>query len=134
MSYLHPLPAPKGRPALAVGAPTSWGDYSPLMSGNRGRLDRIRAGSSWWLPAPESLGPSPPSDCPRPTAGRLTGTFIVWARGSRRAMKTTIFTWEFPPNVYGGAGVHAKYIARSLSKLIEVEVRTLDEGPPPERG
>ena len=48
-------------------------------------------------------------------------------------MKTTIFTWEFPPNVYGGAGVHAKYIARSLSKLIDVEVRTLDEGPPPER-
>ncbi len=48
-------------------------------------------------------------------------------------MKTTIFTWEFPPNVYGGAGVHAKYISRSLSKLIEVEVRTLDEGPAPER-
>ncbi len=48
-------------------------------------------------------------------------------------MKATLFTWEFPPNVYGGAGVHAKYIARSLSKLIEVEVRTLDEGPAPER-
>ncbi|OGS50954.1 MAG: hypothetical protein A3K65_03850 [Euryarchaeota archaeon RBG_16_68_12] len=48
-------------------------------------------------------------------------------------MKAIVFTWEFPPNVYGGAGVHAKYIARSLSKLIDVEVRTLDEGPPPER-
>src|SRR3989449_1235131 len=47
-------------------------------------------------------------------------------------MKTTIFTWEFPPNIYGGAGVHAKYIATSLAKLIDVEVRTLEEGPPPE--
>ena len=47
-------------------------------------------------------------------------------------MKATIFTWEFPPNIYGGAGVHAKYIATSLAKLIDVEVRTLEEGPPPE--
>ena len=47
-------------------------------------------------------------------------------------MKATIFTWEFPPNIYGGAGVHAKYIATSLSKLIDVEVRTLEEGPPPD--
>src|SRR5438445_2654548 len=47
-------------------------------------------------------------------------------------MKATIFTWEFPPNIYGGAGVHAKYIATSLSKLIDVEVRTLEEGPAPD--
>ncbi len=47
-------------------------------------------------------------------------------------MKTTIFTWEFPPNIYGGAGVHAKYIATSLAKLIDVEVRTLEEGPAPD--
>ena len=47
-------------------------------------------------------------------------------------MKATIFTYEFPPNVYGGAGVHAKYISLALSKLIEVQVRTLDSGPPPD--
>ena len=47
-------------------------------------------------------------------------------------MRTTIFTWEFPPNIYGGAGVHAKYIATSLAKLIDVEVRTLEEGPAPD--
>lgn len=46
-------------------------------------------------------------------------------------MKVTIFTWEFPPNVYGGAGVHAKYIALSLAKLADVQVRTLDEGEAP---
>jgi len=47
-------------------------------------------------------------------------------------MKATIFTYEFPPNIYGGAGVHAKYIALALSKLLEVQVRTLDSGPPPD--
>lgn len=47
-------------------------------------------------------------------------------------MRATIFTWEFPPNIYGGAGVHAKYIATSLAKLIDVEVRTLEEGPAPD--
>ena len=46
-------------------------------------------------------------------------------------MKAAIFTYEFPPNVYGGAGVHAKYIALSLAKLIDVQVRTLDVGAPP---
>ncbi|MBI4417042.1 MAG: glycogen synthase [Euryarchaeota archaeon] len=47
-------------------------------------------------------------------------------------MKATILTWEFPPNVYGGAGVHAKHIALALCKLIEVQVRTLEEGPAPD--
>ena len=61
-----------------------------------------------------------------------TGTFIGGEWGSSQQMKTTIFTWEFPPNIYGGAGVHAKYIATSLAKLIDVEVRTLEEGPIPD--
>jgi starch synthase len=47
-------------------------------------------------------------------------------------MKATVFTWEYPPNIYGGAGVHAKYITASLAKLIDVEVRTISEGPPPD--
>jgi glycogen synthase len=47
-------------------------------------------------------------------------------------MKATIFSWEFPPNIYGGAGVHAKYITLALSKLIDVQVRTLEEGPAPD--
>ncbi len=46
-------------------------------------------------------------------------------------MKATVLTWEYPPNIYGGAGVHAKYITASLAKLIDVEVRTIEEGPPP---
>ena len=47
-------------------------------------------------------------------------------------MRATVFSWEYPPNVYGGAGVHAKYITASLAKLADVEVRTLEKGPPVE--
>ena len=38
-------------------------------------------------------------------------------------MKTLLLTNEYPPNVYGGAGVHVEYLARELSRLISVEVR-----------
>src|SRR5438034_11344471 len=47
-------------------------------------------------------------------------------------MKASVFTWEYPPAIYGGAGVHAKYITMALAKRIKVEVRTLEVGPPPE--
>jgi len=38
-------------------------------------------------------------------------------------MKTLFYTREFPPYVYGGAGVHVEYLADELSKLMDVEVR-----------
>ncbi len=38
-------------------------------------------------------------------------------------MKATIITREYPPNVYGGAGVHVKFLTRELAKRIDVEVR-----------
>ena len=38
-------------------------------------------------------------------------------------MKALFYTREFPPYVYGGAGVHVEYLAEELSKLIEVDVR-----------
>ncbi len=42
-------------------------------------------------------------------------------------------TREYPPNVYGGAGVHVEYLSRELAKKIEVEVHCwgdqhLDQG------
>lgn len=37
--------------------------------------------------------------------------------------KVALFTNEYPPNVYGGAGVHVEYLSRALSKLVPVEVR-----------
>jgi len=38
-------------------------------------------------------------------------------------MKTLILTNEYPPNVYGGAGVHVDCLSRELCRLIDVEVR-----------
>ena len=32
-------------------------------------------------------------------------------------MRIAIFTNEYPPNVYGGAGVHVEYLSRELAKL-----------------
>jgi starch synthase len=37
-------------------------------------------------------------------------------------MKAALFTREYPPYVYGGAGVHVEYLSRELARLIEVEV------------
>lgn len=37
--------------------------------------------------------------------------------------KVALFTNEYPPNVYGGAGVHVEYLSRALSKIVPVEVR-----------
>lgn len=51
-------------------------------------------------------------------------------------MKVTLLTREYPPNVYGGAGVHVKNLSEELSKLIDVEVRCIgnqaDRAGPPE--
>ncbi|HET6408722.1 MAG TPA: glycogen synthase, partial [Chthoniobacteraceae bacterium] len=38
-------------------------------------------------------------------------------------MKALFLTNEYPPTIYGGAGVHVDYLSRELAKLIEVEVR-----------
>src|SRR4051812_38956856 len=37
--------------------------------------------------------------------------------------KVGIITKEYPPYVYGGAGVHVEYLTRELAKLVPVEVR-----------
>ncbi len=39
-------------------------------------------------------------------------------------MKALLLTNEFPPDVYGGAGVHVEYLSRELAKLMNVDVRT----------
>jgi len=38
-------------------------------------------------------------------------------------MKVLFYTREYPPYVYGGAGVHVEYLAKELSRFMEVEVR-----------
>lgn len=42
-------------------------------------------------------------------------------------MKSLLLTNEYPPNVYGGAGVHVDYLSRELSKLMPVEVRSFGD-------
>nr|WP_315158160.1 glycogen synthase [uncultured Flavobacterium sp.] len=38
-------------------------------------------------------------------------------------MKIALYTNEFPPNIYGGAGVHIDFLSQELAKLGQVEVR-----------
>ena len=42
-------------------------------------------------------------------------------------MKALLLTNEYPPHVYGGAGVHVEYLSRELAKIIAVEVRCFGE-------
>jgi glycogen synthase len=37
--------------------------------------------------------------------------------------KVALFTKEFPPHVYGGAGVHVEYLSQALAEKVAVEVR-----------
>jgi glycogen synthase len=38
-------------------------------------------------------------------------------------MKALLLTNEYPPHVYGGAGVHVEFLSRELARLMDVEVR-----------
>ena len=38
-------------------------------------------------------------------------------------MKALFLTNEYPPTIYGGAGVHVDYLSRELAKIMDVEVR-----------
>ena len=43
-------------------------------------------------------------------------------------MRVALLTREYPPDVYGGAGVHVEYLARELSRLEEVTVHAWGAG------
>lgn len=42
-------------------------------------------------------------------------------------MKVLFLTREYPPTIYGGAGVHVDYLSRELSRLMDVEVRSFGD-------
>lgn len=42
-------------------------------------------------------------------------------------MKVIFYTREYPPNVYGGAGVHVEYLSQALKQLMHIEVRCFGE-------
>lgn len=49
-------------------------------------------------------------------------------------VKALLLTNEYPPHIYGGAGVHVEYLSRELARRIDVEVRCFGDqdvpGPP----
>lgn len=42
-------------------------------------------------------------------------------------MRIMFMTNEYPPHIYGGAGVHVEYLSRELARLASVEVRSFHE-------
>jgi starch synthase len=42
-------------------------------------------------------------------------------------MKVSVLTREYPPDVYGGAGVHVDFLVRELKRLVEVDVQCMGE-------
>ena len=46
-------------------------------------------------------------------------------------MRVSLLTREYPPEVYGGAGVHVEYLARSLASLVDLTVHC-QGGPRPD--
>src|SRR4029453_4768701 len=42
-------------------------------------------------------------------------------------MRVAMLTREFPPDVYGGAGVHVDFLVRELRRLIDVDVHCMGE-------
>jgi alpha-maltose-1-phosphate synthase len=49
-------------------------------------------------------------------------------------VRVALLSREYPPDVYGGAGVHVEYLARELAKLLDLRVHCFGEprpaGPP----
>ena len=46
-------------------------------------------------------------------------------------LRVALLTREYPPDVYGGAGVHVEYLARELARLVDVTVHCWGEDRPP---
>src|ERR1700744_1297767 len=47
-------------------------------------------------------------------------------------LHVALMTREYPPHVYGGAGVHVEYLARELAKHIQVDVHCWGEQNSPD--
>ncbi|MFF5188042.1 glycogen synthase [Streptomyces sp. NPDC000345] len=48
-------------------------------------------------------------------------------------MRVGLLTREYPPDVYGGAGVHVEFLARELRRLVDLDVHCWGEGSLRER-
>jgi glycogen synthase len=55
--------------------------------------------------------------------GRPVGPCQCIDARNGKALKVCFLTREYPPHIYGGAGVHIKNLARELAQVMDVEVR-----------
>jgi starch synthase len=46
-------------------------------------------------------------------------------------VRVALLTREYPPDVYGGAGVHVEYLAREMARLVDLTVHCWGEDRPP---
>src|ERR1044071_5308495 len=67
--------------------------------------------------------PSPPASTIDRTRAGMVRT--VPLRCHDHAMRVDLLTREYPPEVYGGAGVHVEYLARELRRLVDVRVHCM---------
>ena len=44
---------------------------------------------------------------------------------SSGGLRAAVLTREFPPDVYGGAGVHVDFLVRELRRLVDVDVHCM---------
>jgi len=47
-----------------------------------------------------------------------------------RDLRVALLTREYPPDVYGGAGVHVEYLARELDRLVDLTVHCFGDDRP----
>ena len=73
--------------------------------------------------------------CPRRLRGRSRGpsacprcpTCDADPSAGRALCASAILTREYPPDVYGGAGVHVDFLVRELRRLVDVDVHCIGE-------
>src|SRR5581483_3383099 len=71
----------------------------------------------------QSRLPSPPART-MPRTPRCAMRAILSAGPSLAQVRVGLLTREWPPDVYGGAGVHVEFLARELDRLVDPRVET----------
>jgi alpha-maltose-1-phosphate synthase len=64
-----------------------------------------------------------PAHRSEPGSGAVPTIPVVPGEASPSTLRVVLLTREYPPEVYGGAGVHVDYLSRELARLADVEVR-----------
>src|SRR4051794_38767160 len=59
-----------------------------------------------------------------PSTPRCAMPDILSVSPSLAQVRVGLLTREWPPEVYGGAGVHVEFLARELDRLVDLRVET----------